>query len=524
MKSSLFDREELQKGPLFSICKKGDIRLLKALVRVLGRLPASYETSLLVACEYGHQEVVSFLIHNDADPSLQENYPLVLSCDKGHAQVVTTLLAHPKVSPSAQNNFPIALACANGHVEVVKLLLQFRESGVDPGSPNNFGLCHAAENGHIQIVRLLLTVPSVDPAARDNAPLCLAAENGHVEILRLLMECERVDPAAQNNYALRTACSKGNAEIVRLLLLHPEVDPGADNDEPLCVACKEGHFEIVRLLLTYCHTELDSSPPSSSPPSSPPSSPHFSFLQIPDKHQTANKQIIHSPLPSLPSSPLASSPLASSPYFISHHGRRISNSIPSPSPSPHFSSMSPISTSLPLPSLHSYKSQNPTIHKPRTVNPAARQNYPLLYACSSGHAEIVRLLLQFPSVDPSIKDYLPLCKACVKGHLNVVKVLVGEEMEEKKDWDVKKSGKDNGRVRRTSYTPTTRHKSRVDLAAKDHYPLRSACTFGHVGLVKFLMENLHVNDKVLNGCIKIAKEKGHNQVVELLSKRTKGKF
>ena len=53
------------------------------------------DTPLYVACEKGHAEVVTTLLDANADKNQADNdgdTPLYVACQKGHTEVVTTLL------------------------------------------------------------------------------------------------------------------------------------------------------------------------------------------------------------------------------------------------------------------------------------------------------------------------------------------------------------------------------------------------------------------------------------------------
>lgn len=58
------------------------------------------------------------------------------------------------------------------------------------------------------------------------------------------------------------------------------------------------------------------------------------------------------------------------------------------------------------------------------VNPAAKNNYPLLRSAECGYTDIVQILLQDPRVDPSARDSAALGYAVLNGHEEIVKLLL----------------------------------------------------------------------------------------------------
>jgi hypothetical protein len=84
---------------------------------------------------------------------------------EGNVDTILILLEEVGVDPTVDNNYPILLASENGHAEVVRLLL---EHGADPTTEDNWAIRIASENGHAEVVRLLLADPRVDPSEGDN--------------------------------------------------------------------------------------------------------------------------------------------------------------------------------------------------------------------------------------------------------------------------------------------------------------------------------------------------------------------
>ena len=86
--------------------------------------------------------------------------PLHLAAERGHADVVTQLLARKEIelNPLTKNGMsPLCVAAKHGHADVVSVLLD--KQGIDVNQANNDAqspLLSAVEGGHANIVDLFL--------------------------------------------------------------------------------------------------------------------------------------------------------------------------------------------------------------------------------------------------------------------------------------------------------------------------------------------------------------------------------
>ena len=173
----------------------------------------------------------------------------------------------------------------------------------------------------------------------------------------------------------------------------------------------------------------------------------------------------------------------------------------------------------------------------RHVNPSEKDELgrtPLNAACTNGHIEVVKYLIEKQGVDPatcrsSITGQTPLHSACEGGHIKVVKYLVKEHgmnpsclddvgatplhyartkaiavfLAEEMKCDVNHRDKDNdtplheaaydGSLDVVKYLITKQH---CDPACKGHEgvtPLHRACNRGHIAVVKYLINEQGVN-------------------------------
>ena len=217
-------------------------------------------TALMLACERGHEDIVHSLLSAGANVNIQDNNgwtALMIASEHNHISIIHMLLqanANPHLKKSNGSN-AVMIASYHGNYEVVELLIS---KGVDykyqrEDGGNAFML--ACQNGHTQIVELLLK-EQVDPNAQvkdgGNA-FMVACQNGHTQIVELLLK-EQVDPNVQGKdggNAFMMACLNGHTRIVELLLKE-QVDPNVqekDGWNAFMLACQNGHIQIVELLL-----------------------------------------------------------------------------------------------------------------------------------------------------------------------------------------------------------------------------------------------------------------------------------
>ena len=188
-------------------------------------------TALHAAAQAGNASEIHRLLRAGAVLNSQNHKcmtPLFLASQYGHNEAVQVLL-HEQVDPTismANGATPLA---QNGNADGNQL-----GAGID--QPTNDGLTPlliAAENGHMSIVQLLISAKAdihreahIDGIAQ--TPLILAAQNGHTEIVRLLLDAGATldKPRSDNRTALFMAARGGRKETVQLLLSR-----GADREK-----------------------------------------------------------------------------------------------------------------------------------------------------------------------------------------------------------------------------------------------------------------------------------------------------
>jgi len=156
------------------------------------------------------------------------------------------------------DKIPLHCACAKGHASVVSVLLARRGIDVNLKDQGNTALMRACAEGHASVVSLLLAHPEVDVNLKDNdgnTPFKRACDLGRASCVQVLLKDPRVEVSEPDNGGstpFMSACAKDLDAIVSLLLAHPEVDVNLednDGDTPFQRACGSGRTSCVRLLL-----------------------------------------------------------------------------------------------------------------------------------------------------------------------------------------------------------------------------------------------------------------------------------
>jgi ankyrin repeat protein len=259
-----------------------------------------YDAPILsIAAEYGHKEIVKFLLTIDGiDINAKNNYhktALIIAAENGQKEIIELLLTKQGIDINTKDRYlstALMYAAEKGHKEIAELLLT--KQGIDVNAKNTSyftALMEAARHGREEIVELLLKKPDIDINAQDqygltafaeaarrgykgivelltkepdiqivqdnygNTALMYAAEYGYKEIVELLLTKQGIDINAKDKdsyTALTKAAEGGHKEIVELLLMQPGIDINAQDNggyTALIKAAQGGHKEIVELLL-----------------------------------------------------------------------------------------------------------------------------------------------------------------------------------------------------------------------------------------------------------------------------------
>nr|XP_034184113.1 uncharacterized protein LOC117606144 isoform X1 [Osmia lignaria] len=216
---------------------------------------------LHVAAEFGHQEIVDFLLKKGANVNARNDrggIPLHTAALNGHLEVVNTLILN-----GADVNARVLHGCTslhyaieNGHEKIANILLEHgANANVSDKTYNNTPLHYAAMNGHERIVEALLenNANTNITTVEGFTPLHLAVQNGHLEIVTtLLKHSTNINVTAKRKeMLLHYAAEKGYKEIAELLIKNgAEVNAIDDTDlTPLHLAALRGHKDVIDLLI-----------------------------------------------------------------------------------------------------------------------------------------------------------------------------------------------------------------------------------------------------------------------------------
>jgi ankyrin repeat protein len=109
----------------------------------------------------------------------------------GSVDVVDYILLKSKSIQEASINFAMRYSAENGHFRMVDILLNY---GADPSTDNNYPIIAAATNKCTKVMEILLTDNRVDPSAMDNEALARCLHWKYSDIAYMLVNDPRFDP------------------------------------------------------------------------------------------------------------------------------------------------------------------------------------------------------------------------------------------------------------------------------------------------------------------------------------------
>jgi len=178
-----------------------------------------------------------------------------MAATKGSAEIVRLLAkfgANINYNQAGARPTSLILAAQEGHEEVVDLLLILGAEKEAKGNDKKTALMWASKRNRISVViRLLASGCDVNAVDRENtSALIHATIEGNLQIISLLLE-HGAEINLQDSWkrtALMWACSKGNSEAVRILL-HHRADPLITNNEGLNASDLSFDFPETRSLV-----------------------------------------------------------------------------------------------------------------------------------------------------------------------------------------------------------------------------------------------------------------------------------
>ena len=161
-------------------CKEGNLVLVESLLESIKI--RTLHSSVWMASENGHLEVVKYLVENGADFRVLDNRAVRHASVNGHIEVVKYLV-EKGADFRARDNHAVTAASANGHLEVVKYLV---EKGADFRACYDYAIRIASTCGNLEIVKYLVEM-GADFRALDNQAVRWASHNGHLEVVKYLI-------------------------------------------------------------------------------------------------------------------------------------------------------------------------------------------------------------------------------------------------------------------------------------------------------------------------------------------------
>lgn len=243
-------------------------------------------TALIVAIQYGHVDVVRFLLswigpnEKFIDPTDFDNYAILIACHHGQTEIVLLLLAWrgpngEYVDPTALNNRSFIEIISSKEIKdtdvritLAEILLDWEGPNgerVDPRDQDNLVILFACSACDKNMVKFLLSWHGpngewIDPRAQQNGAVIVASSIS-ASIVKLLLiwrgpNGEFVDPRIQQNTPIIIACKYGKSDIVKLLLAWRGekgqfVDPRMQQNEAVIRASMKGDFDIIKMLLGW---------------------------------------------------------------------------------------------------------------------------------------------------------------------------------------------------------------------------------------------------------------------------------
>ncbi|XP_069948336.1 serine/threonine-protein phosphatase 6 regulatory ankyrin repeat subunit B-like [Cherax quadricarinatus] len=264
---------------------QGSVDVVRELMRhnrgvvINGKNRVGESTTLHLAAEGGHANLVKFLIENGASPKAENGVGFTavhLAARYGHIQVLDTLreVTSLRITSKKLGLYALHVAAHYGQTEIVRELLSHIPATIkseppilsggrpflpDLGAEADLTPLHlAAHEGNEGVVRILFNIPGVQPdvTSRLNGyiPLHLACIGGHTSVVGLLLSKSTKQVAKMDKRGrtgLHLAAMHGHYHLVALLMGQGAELGSKDRDglTPLHYCARAGHLEVVKLLV-----------------------------------------------------------------------------------------------------------------------------------------------------------------------------------------------------------------------------------------------------------------------------------
>lgn len=468
-------------------------------------------TPLLIACNRGHMELVNTLLANHARVDVFDNEgrsALHLAAEHGFLQVCDALLTSKAFinSKSRVGRTALHLAALNGYTHLVKFLIRDHNAVIDILTLRKQTPLHlAAGNGQIDVCRLLLELGASIDATDDlgQKPIHVAAQNNFSEVAKLFLQAHPglVNATSKDgNTCAHIAAMQGSVKVIEELMKFDRQGVISARNRitdatPLQLASEGGHADVVKALVragASCTEENKSGMTAVHLAAQNGHGPVLDVMRSSNSLRISSKKLGLTPL-----------------HVAAFYGQA--------------DTVRELLLNVPA----TVKSDPPSGTSVAPELGAESGMTPLHLASYSGNENVVRLLLNSAGVQVDAatteNGYNALHLACFGGHMSVVGLLLSRSAELLHSTD--KNGRTglhiaamNGHY--TMVEVLLGQGAEINVNDKNGWsPLHNAAKAGHLDVVKLLCESGASPKNETNfGCAAIwfAASEGHNDVLKYL--------
>ena len=224
---------------LLEACRKGKLEVVEYLVNK--HKHTNYNTAIQKAAEFGHFNIVKYLIDKGADVHSNINTELSLLEWAGYYHNTEMIDLVLKTNCPYTKDMAIVYAAKHGRLNTVKYL-------IEKGYVGNLDLAlkEAAKCNRTEVAKFLIE-QGADIHTECNAPLKTASSNGCLELVKLLVEKGANDENLLTS-TLYHAITNGHLEVVKYLVQRG-ADIHANRETSLKIAAEHGYLEILKYLI-----------------------------------------------------------------------------------------------------------------------------------------------------------------------------------------------------------------------------------------------------------------------------------
>ena len=183
-------------------------------------------TVLLASTLKSSVSLVNLLLKRGADPNIRDNKgrsPLSVACDLGHHEIASLLIHDHCAGGSANSNLPgpapeqcpLWAACIHDHLDLVGLLMNNKANPNLRDKEGCYLLQKAHMTGHYEVVRLLLE-SGADPSSLVDLSLQESCQNGYSEYVQSIHQGACFDEIKRS---IREACQNGYPETAMGIII-----------------------------------------------------------------------------------------------------------------------------------------------------------------------------------------------------------------------------------------------------------------------------------------------------------------